>query len=357
MNIINLYLFRQVLGGAALALLVLSGLNLLLMFLGEMDDVGEGAYTAFLALQYTGYRLPASVVAFLPISVFLGSLLSLGNLASRSEIVVMQAAGMSVWKILQSVLMVAFLLSVVALMTDQWVVPPNVQKAEIMKTVAQQSSPLLQGREGIWLKDENRVIQIQELQSGGQARGVQIFEFAEDFRTLNRILWADTARPLGQQWRFHDVRITDMQQIPLRVESFESLDYEGQLQLDVVGSLILEPGQMSMTDLYGYTRYLKQNSIDAYPEELVLWQKLYMPLSVIVMSIVAMPFALSHSRQGAAGKRLMIGILIGISFIVFSDLSAMLATHLRIWPFLNALLPIIGFALLAWWQMQRSARI
>lgn len=355
--ILQSYLFRQVLGGAALALLVLSGLNLLLLFVGEMGDVGEGNYTAWLALKYTAYRLPGSIVAFLPISVFLGSLLSLGNLASRSEIVVMQAAGMSVWRIIQAVLLVALLLSTLAVMADEWLVPENVQQAELLKTVAQQDNLMIEGREGIWLKDESRVVHIDELRPGGKALGIEIYQFSADNKQILSIWKAASARPLEGRWRLEDVKISRMLDRQIVVENHAVKDYEGELQLKVVDSLILEPAQMALSDLYSYTRYLKLNGIDAYPEELALWQKLYMPLSVLVMSIVAMPFALSHSRQGTAGKRLMIGILIGISFIVFSDLSVLLASQFRVWPFLNALLPIAGFALLAWWQMQRSARV
>ena len=50
-------------------------------------------------MAYTGLTMPKDVETFFPMAALLGALIALGNLASRSELVVMQSAGFSRFKI------------------------------------------------------------------------------------------------------------------------------------------------------------------------------------------------------------------------------------------------------------------
>lgn len=50
-------------------------------------------------MAYTGLTIPKDVETFFPMAALLGALIALGNLASRSELVVMQSAGFSRFKI------------------------------------------------------------------------------------------------------------------------------------------------------------------------------------------------------------------------------------------------------------------
>ena len=80
-------------------LLAISGLIFIVKLVEEFKDVGKGSYDAIIATYYAFLMLPSDIKEIIPVVVLIGGLLGLGNLASRSELVVMQASGFSRFRI------------------------------------------------------------------------------------------------------------------------------------------------------------------------------------------------------------------------------------------------------------------
>ena len=91
--IISRYLQKNIIAGSLMALLVLVALSLFFSFVRELDDLGQGDYGVIQVLQYMLLLIPGEIVEYLPLAVLLGCMLSLGSLASNSEIIAMQASG------------------------------------------------------------------------------------------------------------------------------------------------------------------------------------------------------------------------------------------------------------------------
>jgi lipopolysaccharide export system permease protein len=88
-----------------------------------------------------------------------------------------------------------------------------------------------------------------------------------------------------------------------------------------------------------------------------LWTKLFYPLAVLVMVVLALPFAHVQSRQAGVGAKIFAGIMLGLVFYFLNRLFAHLGL-LNDWPpFAAAGLPIAIFLSLAmvmmWWQERR----
>ena len=105
--IVNRYIMRTIHLGTFTAMLALVGLALVFVFVGELNNLGEGDYDLLQVARFVLLSLPGKVVELMPIAVLLGSMLSLGSLASNSEIVAMQASGVSMAKLITSVLQAA----------------------------------------------------------------------------------------------------------------------------------------------------------------------------------------------------------------------------------------------------------
>jgi hypothetical protein len=101
MNKLDRYVIRAVLGGVFVVLAVLLALGALFTFAGQQDDIGEGSYTALDALWFVLLNLPQQMYETMPIAVMIAR--CLGSLARGSELTVMRAAGISVWRIAGSV--------------------------------------------------------------------------------------------------------------------------------------------------------------------------------------------------------------------------------------------------------------
>ena len=81
------------------------------------------------------------------------------------------------------------------------------------------------------------------------------------------------------------------------------------------------------------------------------------PLAVLVMMVLALPFAYSQQRAGGVGAKVFAGIMLGIGYVTLGRLFTYLGL-LREWsPFWSAALPTVIFLLLAtammWWAERR----
>ena len=92
---IDRYVAAELARGWALVAAILLALFSLIAFLEELDDVGDGGYGALDALWFVLLTTPARILRLLPFVTLFGGALALWQLARRSELVVLRAAGMN----------------------------------------------------------------------------------------------------------------------------------------------------------------------------------------------------------------------------------------------------------------------
>jgi lipopolysaccharide export system permease protein len=95
--------------------------------------------------------------------------------------------------------------------------------------------------------------------------------------------------------------------------------------------LKIVPEQMSATKLVSYIEHLRDNRQRTTRYEIALWNKALYPVAAIIMMVLAIPFAVQHSRVGGLGAKVVLGILLGVGF----HFSGRLFSHLGLlnnWP-------------------------
>lgn len=344
--IINRYIQRSIYLGTLGALLLLVSLSLFFLLVRELDDVGKGGYGMLQMLQYLALSTPGSIVEFMPLAVLLGSILSLGALAGNSEIIAMQASGISLTRMVTAVLQAALLLALVNFLLADWVVPDSEAGAGKLKSLAQDNATVLQSSGGLWVKDGPRVIHVQDLLPNGIARDIEIYQLDDEGRVMST-LSATHALPVEGGWELQEVKQTLLSMQETITRNFEKLAYEGSLSGELLEVLIVDPRTMSSMSLYAYLEFLEQNRLDSRVEKLIFWKKLFLPSTIVIMCLLAFPFVLGSQRQSSGGQRLLIGILLGLAFVVLDRLLTQLGLQLEINSLLIALLPNLIFLLLA----------
>ncbi|MES9938855.1 MAG: LptF/LptG family permease, partial [Sedimenticola sp.] len=115
MRVLDRYIGRTVIISTTITLFVLLILVGFLTLMDELGDVGTGRYTTADAFYYVLLVMPRRAYEVFPMAVLLGSLIGLGSLASHSELVAIRAAGVSLARIIFSVMKagVAFMLVVI----------------------------------------------------------------------------------------------------------------------------------------------------------------------------------------------------------------------------------------------------
>ena len=107
MSRLSSYVLRQMVGPTALFTFLLTGVILLAESLTLLNVVINGGQSAPTFLYMTLLLLPSLLVIILPIAFFAGTLYSLSRLNTDSELVVMQAAGVSRAQLAQPVFVAA----------------------------------------------------------------------------------------------------------------------------------------------------------------------------------------------------------------------------------------------------------
>ena len=81
--------------------------------------------------------------------------------------------------------------------------------------------------------------------------------------------------------------------------------------------------------------------------EIAFWNKVFYPAAVVVMMILAMPFAYFQRRAGGVGFRIFAGTMLGLAFFLIGRLFSNLGV-LNDWqPLFSAVFPLTMFVAVA----------
>jgi lipopolysaccharide export system permease protein len=146
MNLIDRYLFRQLLGPALLATLAFSTVMLLGQSLSALDLIVNQGQSAAVFLKITLLSLPQLVSMILPITLFVASLVALNRLQTEQELVVCFAGGMSRWRVISPVLRLAVMAAIISLAINLWATPycARLMREELYKVRTDLASTLVQ---------------------------------------------------------------------------------------------------------------------------------------------------------------------------------------------------------------------
>jgi lipopolysaccharide export system permease protein len=108
---------------------------------------------------------------------------------------------------------------------------------------------------------------------------------------------------------------------------------------DFMQIAVVNPDNLSLIDLSHYIEFLKNNHQKAQKFQLAFWERVFNPLVIFVMLMVATPFVIGIRRGIDVGGRMMIGIVIGMSFNIIDHIFGHLGLIYDINPLIIVLLP------------------
>ncbi len=349
---LDLYILRSVLGVTLMTLVGLLGLAMILLLIDEVERV-EGAYTFGKALLFVVYTLPGYMLEFFPLATLVGSLLALGQLAASNEITAMRAAGLSLSRLARPVLVAGVVLGLLGMLVGETLGPIGQTSARLMKADAQGKTLSMQGEQGLWLREGQRFIHVDFVTPGGVLHGVRVFAFGDDLG-LREATRLGQAEPREQGWDAREVHSTLFEEQGIGVLHQVQRLLPALVPAELLSVLVVLPQYMSLTELWRYARYLDANGLQSAPYWLAWWGKLFAPLSVIAMLLLAFPFALATRRSGGAGQRLILGILLGLGLLIASRLLTQGGLLAGLPPVLAALAPPVLFLILAIFALHRQ---
>jgi len=341
MGLLSSYLMRSILISTVLVLVVLLSLAGLFEFISQLEDT-QGNYGVPQALLFTLLRLPQLSFEMLPIAALIGSLLGLGSLANGSELVVMRTAGLSVMRMAGMVAISGVVLMVFTGVIGEFIGPPLDYFARTMRTEGRYEQEDRNIGNAAWVKDGPVILHLERINPEFQFGALYMFRFNED-NTLKSIARAENSGiDDSDKWileNFRETRFRDdgvqVIESSVAVESFE-------VNSELLGITLVKPVSLSGRGLMSYISYLRKNDLSAKRYETELWSRVSKTVTVIVMPVLALAFVFGSLRSAGSGSRLLIGVLIGLAYLLASEMIANSGQVFNLNPAIVTWLPSIA---------------
>jgi len=357
MKTIRRYVAVQIFWSTALVFAALLLLFAFFDFIQELGDIGRGRYRLSLAALYVVLSLPARAYEILPVAALIGTLFALAQMVAHSEYTVMRVSGVSIKNMAIALVQIGTALSVLTFLIGEFAAPASEQAAQKLRLKAKSSTVVAQAfRSGLWVKDDTNFVNVGRIMPETVIHEVKIYEFDSDYH-LRAISLAKSGEYQRENlWRLKDVVQTRFEENRTTVSRISEAYWRSVLNPSILNVLMVVPEQMSLMDLISYIEHLSENHQEISRYEIVLWQKIIYPFAVLVMMVLALPFAHFQVRQGGVSAKIFTGIMLGLGFHLANRLFGHLGL-LNAWPALfTAIFPTLAFlaaAVLMMWKVEK----
>lgn len=356
-NILDRYIIYTFLKTFAFIALSIYVMSIVVEFKGIIDSAIEKKMHFGIILEYFKFFTPGIFKYIIPISTMMASVVTIAILSKNSEVIAIKAMGISIYRMISPILILAFIFCVIFFFLQDYIFPYTNQKALMVKDK-------IEGRRGVsysslhgrWVAlKESRFLHYKNYDSSPPTLyGVSLFEISEKGFKLKKRIHASTCQWNGTLWEFHDGWFRDFSGQEsykkfdlLPYTSLEEPSYFQQRERTFFGGLKI-PDQMSFLELKKYIKDLKASGYDTTGLEVGLYEKTSFSLIPLVMVFLALPFSFLIGKKGSLygiGLSLLLIIIYWAIFAIFNafGLEGVLP------PLLSAWAPNIIFGLGGVW--------
>ena len=341
------YVIRSALLAMTGAVVGLWLLQTIFAYLAELEDLSD-AYTLKEALRYIVYRSPYFLSEFIPTGALLGAVVGLGLLANHSELIIMRAAGLSLYRIIGWVMLPAFVFVLISLGVNQFILPTaNYQASAIKQGINQDKLITINGYWSVANHDNTQdVVYINYADNAGKLGEVKRYQLIDGNLTTALKATGGTYQPQASNdglytWQLNQVSQVTISQSGVKKSSVDNQLLELPIAPTDVHLLTREPDELSLTDLYAHGQLMAHQGSRSIKHEVAFWQKLFSPFSVLSLVLVASSFVFGSLRSQGLGLRIVLALLTGLLFSYLTDLVGFVALATGLSPMLMAIVPIV----------------
>jgi len=356
MTLIRRYLVTEVFGATAFVFAALISLFALLDLIRELKDFGHGNYRLPQIISYVLLSTPGHVYELFPVAVLIGAIFALAQLAANSEYTVIRVSGVSMRRFASLLAQIGAVLAVLNFLVGEFVAPEAEQAAQRLRVRATTGVVASDFRSGLWVKEATSFVNVQRPRPDSSLAGVRIYQFDQEHRLLSISQAERGVYQKDERWQLENVVQTIFEGGRTRVERVDRSYWSSVLTPAILNVLLVDPEQRSARDLFYYVQHLRESKQQSARFEIALWTKFTYPLAVVVMMVLALPFAHVQRRVGGIGAKVFAGIMLGLGFHLVNRLVGYIGSIYE-WPVaLSALLPSTLFLAVAFtmiWLLER----
>jgi LPS export ABC transporter permease LptG/LPS export ABC transporter permease LptF len=333
LRLLDYYVSRQYLAVFGVAFVSLVGIFYISTFIDLADKLFRGSATTRMLLRFFYFQTPQYVYYIIPLSALAATLVTIGLLTKNSELIVMRACGVSLYRSAVPMLLFAMLCSLALFGLQEHVLADSNREAArlnaIIRNYPTHTFSILNRR---WIVDSHGDLYHYDYFDPSNDRFDRLTVFHMDPRVwkLDRLMYAKEVVHTNRGW---DAKhgwtralstAKDGADKAVNYTPFESslatLEPPTYFKTDEP-----ESDRMSYEQLSAYVKRLQASGYHAVPYMVQLQRKVAFPFVTVVMTVLAIPFAAAMGRGGALfgiGVGIVLSILYWIALSVFGALGA-----------------------------------
>lgn len=365
--ILDEYVMGDFLRNFVLVLASLTVLFLIFTFFELIGDIIKYKTPLVTVGDYLLNLIPFVLYNVTPLCSLIAVLVTFGSLSRTSEITSMKATGISLYRVVTPVLLVAAILSALLFAFDEGYLPAANRRQEALLSS-------IKGKPAqTFLRPDRKWMSGQTTSSGEPTRifyyqffdpqrdvfaKITVFEFQPGSFTMTHRIYAESAHwdPTTGRWVFENGWQRAFSGDT--VSSYQRFNQASFPEIHEQPSYFKKeerPSQeMSYSELSSYIHDLQQSGFDTTPLRVQLNRKLAYPLLTLVMAILAVPFSLTAGKRGSlAGIGTAIGL--AIAYYVLANISENLGNVNSLPAVLAAWSPDLLFAMAGSYLLLRTS--
>lgn len=364
------YLTAEVLKSQLAVFITLMTIFVSQKFVAYLGDAADGSIPGQVVLNMVALKLPQLASFILPLSIFLGIILAYSRIYADSEMTVFKACGVSEWYVIRVTLISSTVMALIAACLTLYVSPwANEQEYQLKERIAADAglSALRAGRFQ-QTSNEQAVVFIHDIEDGGKQLNKVFYAKAptDEDNQYAEVVYAKTGTVteeisgeqkmlLSQGKRYETHQSTPQ----MNLTEFET--YQVQIQDQAIEHKRRKLEAVPTSEL------MKQDNIEAYAQ---LQWRLAIPLSIPLLTLLAVPLSVVNPRQGKFAKlvpaiALYLGYFILLNGATFMLEDGKIPASLGLWWIHSCALFIgiffilrdrpLGSLVRAWFQKERHA--
>jgi LPS export ABC transporter permease LptG len=361
-RVLDVYISREYLRLVVIGIVGLLALFYVSTFIDLADKLFRGETTWAMLTRYFYFRTPQFVYYVIPMSVLVSTLVTIGLLTKNSELLVMRACGISLYRAALPLLICGVLASGLLYVMQERVLVSSNREADKLERTIRHWPEIATALNRRWMVGTNGEMYHYDFfdQRLNRFTNLLVYRLDEDKWRLRGVTRANDAvvvaapapDPNGRRWtgrygwtremvRGEATAPTGEEQAEVKYEPFT----ERELSLEPSSYFKTEEPNgdlMTYEQLSEYISRLDASGANVVPWRVDLARKVAFPFVTVIMTILAVPFAVSTGRKGAM-YGIGIGIALAITYIVALSVFAALGKGGALPPLLAAWAPNLLF--------------
>lgn len=355
-GLLDRYISRIYLRVVGLSFMGLLGLFYISTFIDKSDKVFKGQTSVGTVMTLLVYMTPQFVYYIIPIAALLSVLVTFGLLSRSSELTVMKACGISLYRAAASLVLLGALFSVVLFGLEQRILAHANRRAEILDSQIRGRPPrTYSALNRRWVIGRDGAIYHYGFYdpAAGELGNLSIYETRKDQWALASHTFMKRAVFRGGVWQGEGGWRIDFKAAP---PQWESLPRRPLASLEPPEYFATEQPlaeMMTVPQLRAFIDELSTSGLNHVPWAVELQRKIAFPFVTVVMTLLAVPFGVSTGRRGTL-YGIGLGIVLALSYWIVSSAFVAIGRSGVLPPFLAGWAPNILTAGIAGYLLLRA---